>query len=85
MTSERLIFETVAGPAARAAAETLAENAFQSEAWVDAVAAARGRRHRFVAVRVVAGRHSGACLFGGVHRRFGIEVFESMPMAGYGG
>ena len=85
MTSEASIFETLSGPAAQVAAQARAEHAFQSEAWVQAVAAARGRRHRFVAVRVVAGRHSGACLFGGIHRRYGIEVFESMPMAGYGG
>ncbi len=83
--SDRLNFETLWGPAAQCAADGLAEHAFQSEAWVDAVSAARGRRHRFVAVRAIDGAHAGACLFGGVHRRFGIEIFESMPMAGYGG
>ncbi len=85
MTRDGLNFETLWGPAARAAADGIAQHAFQSEAWVEAVSAARGRPHRFVAVRVVGGDYSGACLFGGVHRRFGIEVFESMPMAGYGG
>ena len=85
MTNDRLNFETLWGPAARSAAGSLAQHAFQSEAWVEAVAAVRRRRHRFVAVRAVGGEHAGACLFGGVHRRFGIQVFESMPMAGYGG
>ena len=85
MRSNRQRFETLWGPHARAAADEIAQYAFQSEAWVEAVSAARGRRHRFVVVRVVDGDYAGACLFGGVHRRCGIEVFESMPMGGYGG
>lgn len=78
-------FETLWGNAAQNVADGIARNAFQTNAWVKAVAAARRRRHSFVAVRVVGGAHSGACLFGGIHRRFGIQVFESMPMGGYGG
>jgi len=85
-TMHRLLrFETLCGAAARDAAATLAIEAFESEAWVDSVAAARRCAHRFVAVRAIDGRHAGACLFGSVHRRAGIGIFESMPMGGYGG
>ena len=85
MKNDRWKFETLWGAAALSLVDGLAEHVFQSGAWVEAVSAARGRRHRFVAVRAIGGAYAGACLFGGVHRRFGIEVFESMPMAGYGG
>lgn len=85
MLSRRSRFQVLSGAHAAAAAGAHARNAFQDASWVDAVAAVRGRPHAFVAVQVAEGAHAGACLFGGVHRRFGIEVFESMPMAGYGG
>ena len=85
MPGNLLRFEELSGAAAREAAATLATHAFESEAWVESVAAVRGCAHRFVAVRAIEGRHAGACLFGGVHRRAGIAIFESMPMGGYGG
>lgn len=78
-------FELVTGPEAVALADRVATGCFQRPAWVRAVAAARGRPHDLV---VVSARDDGgrqAWLPGAVHRRFGLPVFEAMPMGGYGG
>jgi CelD/BcsL family acetyltransferase involved in cellulose biosynthesis len=77
-------FQTLIGDDALAAAEQHGELAFHHPAWVRAVAAARGRVHEFVAVRAVTGR-GVRHLFGAVHRRGGLPLFESMPYGGYGG
>jgi len=77
-------FETVRGAAALALAEEMATNCFQNGRWVAAIALVRQRPHQFLAIRA---RHAGgsACLFGALHRRWGVPVFESMPMGGCGG
>ena len=56
--------------------------AFQRPSWVRAVAAVRRRPHDFVVVE--ARTPEPVYLFGAIHRRAGVPVFESMPMAGYG-
>lgn len=69
---------------AQDAAASSSANCFQYPSWVDAVALARRRRHEFVAIRAALGP-APAFLFGSLHRRWGLPVFESMPMGGYGG
>lgn len=78
-------FDTLLGAEAVEAASVESLGCFERPAWVEAVAAARGRPHRFVAVRASQAAVPDAWLFGGVHRRAGVPVFESMPMTGYGG
>ena len=70
---------------AAGAASMLSAGCFEHPAWVQAVAAARGRPHRFVSVRASREGLADAWLCGAVHRRWGLTVFESMPMGGYGG
>ncbi len=78
-------FEPLSQAALASAAATAAGNCFQRPSWVHAAAAARARPHRLVGVRAhwLDGRQ--ALRLGAVHRRFGLPVFESMPMGGYGG
>lgn len=85
MIDDALDFEVLIGEPAVAAAAASAAGCFQQAEWVRAVACARGRPHAFVVVR--ASRHGAglALLPGGVHRRWGVPVFEAMPMGGYGG
>jgi hypothetical protein len=78
-------FEVVRGEAAADLSAARSANPFQNPRWVQAAAAARGRAHQFVVVRAARGGSAPACLFGGLHRRAGLTVFESMPMGGYGG
>lgn len=78
-------FEPVRGEAAAALSAACATNPFQNPHWVHAAAAARARAHEFVAVRAERRGSAPAFLFGGLHRRAGVAVFESMPMGGYGG
>lgn len=78
-------FEVLRGAAAEAVAAGIASQAFQQPAWVRAVAAARGRPHHFALVQALRAQVGHAWLPGAVHRRFGLQVFESMPMGGYGG
>ena len=78
-------YELARGARAEALSAALATNAFQHRAWVRAVAAARGRTHEFVAVQAQRPDSVSPVLFGGLHRRAGLAVFESMPMGGYGG
>lgn len=77
-------FDLLSGAAAEGAAAK-APACFQRPAWVHAVAALRGRRHTMVAVQARGAVPREAWLFGAVHRRAGVPVFESMPMGGYGG
>jgi hypothetical protein len=67
------------------AVSALNTGCFGHPAWAKAVAAARGRTHRFVSVRASRDGLADAWLVGAVHRRWGLSVFESMPMGGYGG
>jgi hypothetical protein len=78
-------FGVLRGVQARDAAARYALNCFQQAQWVEAIARARSRSHEFVAVRAQCDGGTDAHLFGGEHRRFGLSVFESMPMMGYGG
>jgi hypothetical protein len=78
-------FDLVTGPEAVALASRVAAGCFQQPAWVRAVAAARGRAHELVVVRARMSSGRQAWLPGAVHRRFGLTVFEAMPMGGYGG
>lgn len=78
-------FDLVTGPEAAALADRVATGCFQRPAWVQAVAAARGRPHELVMVRARDDGGRQAWLPGAVHRRFGLSVFEAMPMGGYGG
>lgn len=66
-------------------AQASGEFAFESGAWVEAVSQARSRPHELVVVQACRGGDVVAHLLGGVHRRHGLPVFESMPMGGYGG
>jgi hypothetical protein len=77
-------FEVLVGRDAQAASDEHARQPFQRPAWAQAVSVARGRRHEFVAVRATTGTRLHH-LFGAVHRRFGLQIFESMPFGGYGG
>ena len=86
MTADRMPhFELLAESEAIAAAVASASGCFQQYEWVRAVAAARARPHAYFAVRAHRGDQPPALLFGAVHRRWGVAVFESMPMGGYGG
>lgn len=78
-------FEHLSGEAAAAVASACSTHPFQNPRWVCAAAAARGRPHEFTAVRAERRGWPPAYLFGGLHRRAGVVVFESMPMGGYGG
>jgi hypothetical protein len=78
-------FKLVRGASASALSDAFAATPFQNPRWVQAVAEARGRAHEFVAIQAQLPGGGSAYLFGGLHRRFGLTVFESMPMGGYGG
>lgn len=78
-------FEVLYDTDAANAASKLNAGCFGHPAWVHAVAAARDRPHRFVSVRASRKGLADAWLVGAVHRRWGLKVFESMPMGGYGG
>lgn len=78
-------FERLSGAAAEDHARRAVVTCFQHPAWVRAVAAARGRPHELRLVRAVWADGRQATLCGSVHRRWGVPVFESMPMGGYGG
>lgn len=78
-------FDVLYDADAAEAAAKLNAGCFEHPAWVQAVAAARGRPHRFVSVRASREGLADAWLTGAVHRRWGLTVFESMPMGGYGG
>ncbi|MBL8349981.1 MAG: GNAT family N-acetyltransferase [Burkholderiaceae bacterium] len=80
-----LRFPIVTGAEAVALARQVAIGCFQHPAWVRAVQAVRGRVHEPVVVRACDESGCRAWLPGAVHRRFGLEVFEAMPMGGYGG
>lgn len=84
MKFEMTRFIVLRGMAARVAEGANLGNCFQNPAWVDAVSLARHRFHEFVAVCAEL-ETAPAYLFGGVHKRWGVPVFESMPMGGYGG
>ncbi len=66
------------------AAEMSARTCFESLSWVEAATVARNKRHWPMAWRASKDRDA-AILLGAVHFRWGIPVFESMPMGGYGG
>lgn len=78
-------FELHRGEAAATLSAAHAANPFQNPGWVAGAAAARGRHHEFVVVSATRGSTARALLFGSLHRRVGVTVFESMPMGGYGG
>lgn len=78
-------FELLSPAVLTSAAAAAAGNCFQRPGWVQAVAAARARPHRLVGVRAHWPDGREALRLGAVHRRFGLPVFESMPMGGYGG
>ena len=78
-------FDLVTGAEAIGLVSQVATGCFQRTSWVRAVAAVRGRAHELVVVRACDGRGAKAWLPGAVHRRFGLSVFEAMPMGGYGG
>lgn len=78
-------FDLVTGAEAVGLVSQVATGCFQRTSWVRAVAAVRGRAHELVLVRACDGRGAKAWLPGAVHRRFGLSVFEAMPMGGYGG
>ena len=80
-----LRFEVLQGPEALRAASAAAQCCFQHPDWVSAAAAARNRLHTLAVVRSRGANGFEALMTGGVHRRFGLPVFESMPMGGYGG
>ena len=85
MSSAGPRFDMLHGDSAVAAASKLECGCFEHPAWVQAVAAARARPHRFVVVHASRPGRADAWLIGAVHRRAGLTAFESMPMAGYGG
>jgi hypothetical protein len=78
-------FKFIKGAQACSVARELGEFAFESGAWVDAVANARHRPHELVVVQAFRQGKVEASLTGGVHHRRGVPIFESMPMGGYGG
>lgn len=78
-------FERLPAQVAASAAARAAQGCFQHPGWVRAVAVARGRPHTWVGVRAQWPDGREALLFGAIHRRFGLPVFESMPMGAYGG
>ena len=80
----RCVFNVIWDDAAVALCASRPGNPFQNHRWVRAVAAARARAHRFVAVQAQRDAASPAYLFGGLHRRAGFSVFEAMPMGAYG-
>lgn len=78
-------FDRLRGAAAAALSAECSTQPFQSPRWVAAAAAARERPHEFIAVRAERFGWPPAYLFGALHRRTGVAIFESMPMGGYGG
>lgn len=78
-------FELLRGSAAVDASALYGIYCFQHPAWVSAVAVARQRPHEFIAIRARLSNDNSTFLFGAIHRRWGMKIFESMPMGGYGG
>lgn len=85
MPADSTRFDIVNEQAALDALACLPINCFERDQWVRAVSIARRRRHRRFVIRAVRSRRPPAYLFGALHTRYGITVFESMPMGGYGG
>lgn len=65
-------------------AQISARTCFDTLDWIHAATVARNSRHWPVAWRARRDQQV-AVLLGAVHLRWGIPVFESMPMGGYGG
>jgi len=78
-------FSVLRGQSVLDAAAACLLNCFQRPQWVAAIACSRGCDHEYVAVRAQRAGAADAYLFGGEHRRWGLRIFESMPMMGYGG